>query len=106
MLANSAFLINVVTADPEPLGRWCGCVGVPMYFFHLVNGYDVPDHEGTALPDLQAARAYAITQVRSTFSETVKDEGRVALSHRIDIEDEHGTVLDTVYFRDAVTVDD
>ena len=41
-----------------------------------------------------------------TFAETAKDEGRVVLHHRIDIEDERGAVLDTVHFRDAVKVED
>ena len=85
--------------------RRCYAV-VPKYYFHLLNDLDVPDLEGTDFPDLDAARAYAVTQVRGTFSQTVQDEGRVVLHHRIDIEDEAGNVLDTVYFRDAVTVEE
>jgi hypothetical protein len=79
---------------------------VPKYYFHLINDMDVPDVEGTELPNLNAARAHAITQIRTTFAETAKEEGRVVLSHRIDIEDQLGTVLDTIYFRDAVNVED
>jgi hypothetical protein len=29
------------------------------YFFHLVDGFYAPDHEGTELPDHDAARAAA-----------------------------------------------
>jgi len=53
-----------------------------------------------------ATRAHAVRQVRVTFAESTKDEGRVVLHHRIDIEDDQGSVLGTVYFRDAVRVED
>jgi hypothetical protein len=79
---------------------------VPRYYFHLHNDADVPDEEGIELPDLEAARAHGVRCARFTFAEVVKDEGHVVLHHRIDIEDEHQRVLDTVYFRDAVDVDD
>ena len=78
---------------------------MPTYCFHLINDIDVPDLEGTELTDLDAARAYAITQARMTSAQPVKDEGRVVLSHRIDIEDQRGTVLDKIYFREAVNVE-
>jgi hypothetical protein len=79
---------------------------VPRFYFHLHNDIDVPDDEGVDLPDLNAARAHAARQARVTFGETAKDEGRVVLHHRIDIENEQGTVLDTVHFRDAVSVEE
>jgi hypothetical protein len=66
---------------------------------------DVRDEEGTELPDLEAARAYAVRLVRVTFAETAKDEGRVVLHHRIDVENEAGQVLATVRFGDAVKVE-
>jgi hypothetical protein len=78
---------------------------VPKFYFHLHSDVDVPDDEGVELPDLAAARARAVRCARVTFAEVAKDEGRVVLHHRIDIEDEHGAVLATVYFRDAVEVD-
>jgi len=53
---------------------------------------------------LTAARAHAVRQARVTFAETAKDEGRVVLHHRIDIEDVKGVVLGTVRFGDAVQV--
>lgn len=76
------------------------------YYFHLHNDMDVPDHEGKELPDLQAAREWARSQARALFGQLAKDEGRVTLHHHIDIEDENGTVLDTVRFADAVKVED
>jgi hypothetical protein len=78
---------------------------VPRFYFHLHNDIDVPDEEGVELADLEAARAHAVRCARVTFAEMAKDEGRVVLHHRIDIEDERGAVLDTVHFRDAVKVE-
>jgi hypothetical protein len=79
---------------------------VPRFYFHLHNHVDLPDGEGVELPDLEAALAHAVSLVRFTFGETAKDEGRVVLHHRIDVEDEQGSVLGTVHFRDAVRVED
>ena len=42
--------------------------------------------------------------VRFTAGETLKEEGRISLSNRIEIEDAEGTVLDTVYFRDVLQI--
>lgn len=77
---------------------------MPRYYFHLYNDVDAPDDEGKELPDLKAAREVARDNARFTFSQTVMDEGRASLDHRIDIEDEHGRVLDTVWFRDVVRI--
>jgi len=79
---------------------------VPRFYFHLYNDIDVSDDEGVELPHWDAARAHAVRLARFTFAETAKDEGRVVLHHRIDIEDEKGSVLGTVRFRDAVRVED
>ena len=74
------------------------------FFFHLHDGLEVSDDEGIELPDLEAARRYALTMARFEASEAVKTRGRIVLSHRIDVEDETGAVVATVHFRDAVTV--
>lgn len=79
---------------------------MPRFYFHLLNDIDVPDEEGTELPDLVAARAQAIEQARGMIGETVKTEARIVLSHRIQIEDADGRVLDTVVFRDILRVED
>ena len=79
---------------------------MPRYYFHLLNDVDVPDEEGKELPDLEAAREQARFNVRFTAGETLKEEGRISLGHRIEIEDAGGTVLDTVYFGDVLQIDD
>ena len=78
---------------------------MPRYFFHLHNDIDCPDEEGLELPDLTTARMHAIHTARFTAGETVKDHGHIIGDHRIDIEDDKGGVLDTVYFRDAVSIE-
>jgi hypothetical protein len=77
---------------------------VPHYFFHLYNDVVVLDEEGRALPDLAAARANAIREAREMMLDAVA-EGRINLSHRIDIADEAGTVVGSVTFGEAVRVE-
>jgi hypothetical protein len=78
---------------------------MPRYFFHLHNDMDVPDSEGTELPHLEAAISSAKSQVRQLAGDLVKEEGRLHLGHRIDIEDALHRVLDTVLIGDVVTVE-
>jgi hypothetical protein len=78
---------------------------VPRFYFNLHDDLDVLDDEGMEHPNLEAARTHALHCVRVTFAETAKDEGRVTLHHHIDIVDEHGVVLHSVKFGDAVKVD-
>jgi hypothetical protein len=78
---------------------------VPRFYFHLLNDVDAPDEEGKELPDLEAAREHARRCGRVTIAESIKDQGRFNLDHRIDIENERGEVLDTVLFRDVVQVE-
>jgi hypothetical protein len=78
---------------------------VPHYFFHLHNDVDAPDREGLELDNLESARRFALKQARFTAAETIKEAGHIVGDHRIDIEDENGAVLDTVYFRDAVKIE-
>ena len=77
---------------------------MPRFYFHLINDMDVPDGEGKELPDLEGAGQEAARQARMLMGQMLKDEARIDLSHRIDIEDEHGAVLATVSFKDVVTV--
>jgi hypothetical protein len=77
---------------------------MPRFYFHLHDDENVSDEGGKELADLDAARAHAVNMVRFEVSEASKRDGRIVLSHRIDVEDEHGAVLATVRFRDAVQV--
>jgi hypothetical protein len=77
---------------------------MPRYFFHLYNDVISIDEEGVDLPDLEAARANGIKEAREMMLEMVA-EGRINFSHRIDIADESGAVVDSVSFGDAVTIE-
>jgi hypothetical protein len=77
---------------------------MPRFYFHLYNDTDVSDQDGVELPDLEAARAHAMTMARFEVSEAAKRDGRIILSHRIDVEDGDAAVLASVHFRDAVQV--
>ena len=77
---------------------------MPRYFFHLHNDIDSLDEEGVELPGLEAARAMARRSVQFAAAESVKDEGHLVLDHHIDIADESGAIVETVRFRDVVTV--
>jgi len=78
---------------------------MPVFYFHLLDDMDVRDPEGIELPNLTAAQAKARHNARMLMGEMLKDEAHINLSHRIDIEDEHRRVLDTVWFRDVVRVE-
>jgi hypothetical protein len=77
---------------------------MPHFFFHLYNDIVAMDDEGVDLPDLEADHANGIREAREMMLETVA-EGRINFSHRIDIADENGAVVDSVTFADAVTVE-
>lgn len=74
------------------------------FFFHLVDDISALDDEGREFPDLGAARKHAERLARFTAGETIKDSGRLNLSHRIDIANEAGQVLAQVTFGDVIDV--
>lgn len=77
---------------------------VPVFCFHLIDDVDALDDEGKEFPDLEAAMQYARQQAQFTAAETIKAEGKLVLSHRIEVEDSTGNLLGTVTFGDAVSV--
>jgi len=76
---------------------------MPRYFFNLYNDVTALDEEGVELPDLAAAEAHGICETRTMAAVSVK-EGHIDFNHRIDIADEHGAVLRTISFADAIAV--
>ena len=78
---------------------------MPRYFFHLRNDLDVPDAEGKDLPDLDAARAQAVAFAVDMAAASLLEHRKLNLHHRIDLEDEAGTILLTVAFGDAVAIE-
>jgi hypothetical protein len=76
---------------------------MPHYRFHIINDIDVPDDEGQELDNLAVAHLKAMDYARDLASHSVR-QGRLDLSHRIDVEDADGKVLLTVTFADAIQV--
>ena len=74
------------------------------YHLHLINTHvEADDREGHLLASLDEARAMAVDGIRGFLSHEVRD-GRLDLRGRIDIEDDHGAVLATVRFDEAVSI--
>jgi len=79
------------------------CVTVPRFFFHLYNDIECRDEEGIEMPNAAIALQRAAAAARSMAAESVL-KGRLALDHRIVVEDEAGGHIGTVRFRDVVEI--
>ena len=79
---------------------------MPRFYFHLINDVDARDEEGKDLRDLEAAREHARRNVLFTAAESIREMGHLVRSHRIQIEDADGKVLDTIHFGDVISVED
>ena len=77
---------------------------MPRFFFHVYDDVVALDEEGVELPDAAGAEREGRRGARALASEQVL-EGRLNLSHRIDIADETGAVVATIAFRDAIAVE-
>lgn len=77
---------------------------MPRFFFDLHNDVEAIDPEGKEFPDLQAAKANLLIEVREMIQASIEDSGKVDLRHHIDIRDESGAVVCVMHFEDAVTV--
>jgi hypothetical protein len=86
----------------KPIGM--RSAAMPRFFFHLHDDVDLPDPDGSELPDLAAARERANAAALDVICGVLKAERRLTLHHRIDIEDEHHRVVETVRFGDLVAI--
>jgi len=78
---------------------------MPIFYFHLHDDMNVPDHEGVDLPDLEVAIVRSSCEARIFLCEMAKQAGRIVLHHRIDIEDAYGAVLESVQFGDVMKIE-
>jgi hypothetical protein len=76
---------------------------VPRFHFNIFNDETVLDPDGIDLPDLEAAGRLATKSARELAAESARS-GHLVLSHRIEVVDDHGTVLQVVHFGEAVQV--
>ena len=77
---------------------------MPHYFFHLYDDLVSRDEEGRELPDAGAAQCKALADARHMACAEVL-EGHLNLKHRIEVEDEGGTLIATVRFEEAVMLE-
>ena len=71
------------------------------FFFHVHDEDDSRDEEGIELPDAASAEAEAIKGARAIAAEQVFG-GRLNLSYFIEVADESGGLVTTVYLSDAI----
>jgi hypothetical protein len=70
---------------------------MPRYFFHVWDVAWYFDQEGDELPNLETA----IEEAERVARELLEDEAKEYISHaRLDVADEHGTIVSVVCFRE------
>lgn len=68
-----------------------------LYHFHVHDGYELPDREGHDLPDLAAARRFAVR----LCGELIRDHADAFWTHgdwRMDVTDADGLMLFALHF--------
>jgi hypothetical protein len=83
----------------------CKRVPVPRFFFNLFDDMTSMDEEGKELPSVHHAHAEAVSSAREMACAEVM-HGHLHLSHRIEVAEADGSIVDTVWFRDVVDVGD
>jgi uncharacterized protein DUF6894 len=77
---------------------------MPRFYLHLCNGTGfTEDAEGKDYPNVDAARADAITALRDVLAGEMK-QGQLLPASFIEVEDENHNLVLTVAFADAVIV--
>jgi hypothetical protein len=66
----------VIESDSAPAQR-NGSEPMPQFYFHVRDGRDIPDEDGTAFPDAVAARVAAV----HAMAEAIKDASRRFWDH-------------------------
>jgi hypothetical protein len=77
---------------------------MPRFFFHLHNDVDTSDEEGKEFPDLASAQKHARGEAVHMAAASITEHQRLFGEHRIDVEDQAGEVLLSVFFRDVVNI--
>ncbi len=78
---------------------------MPRFFFHIADGDRFPDEEGAILPDVTAARKLALVGAREIVADDLKQGKNLSLNDRIEIQDESGSIVAVVTFREAVGIE-
>jgi hypothetical protein len=75
---------------------------MPRFHFNVFNNVVALDYEGVERPSLEVARAEAVAGARDLVASHIRDGNTIYSSHRIEITDEAGRLLDVVRFGDIV----
>lgn len=77
---------------------------MPRYFFHLRDHVDeLLDAEGAELSGLDAVKSAVLAAARDVMIGDLR-KGLMDFRYRIDVENEHGTIIFTLPFRHAVNI--
>jgi hypothetical protein len=75
-----------------------------LFFFHLRrSGKVIHDPDGTLLASIDEARRYAKLEAREVIVTILQTEEPVPLDDGIDVADEHGAILHTITFKEALS---
>jgi hypothetical protein len=77
---------------------------MPRFFFHLHNDVNTFDEEGSEFPDLASAREHARAEALHMAAASVTEHQRLNGDHRIEVADQSGEVLCSVFFRELVQI--
>ena len=77
---------------------------MPRYFFHLYDDIVSHDEDGQELLDAAAASREAVRNARQMACAEVI-QGHLNLKHRIEVTDESGAVIETVFFKDVIALE-
>ena len=77
---------------------------MPRFFFNVFDETAKIDEVGVELPDLAAAHEAAIEEARAILADEARN-GRIDLSHRIEVEDEQRRPVLLLPFSAAVEID-
>ena len=78
---------------------------MPRYFFNLRDDVDAVDPDGSELCDLAAAKKQAEAYAVDMAAASIQEQHKLNLDHRIEIADHTGALLDTVHFRNVLTLE-
>ncbi len=79
---------------------------MPRFHLNIFSDVEARDYEGIDRPDLDRVIAEAVAGVRDLIASGIREGRPVYRSYRIEITDEVGNLLHTVYFRDALDLRD
>ena len=77
---------------------------MPRFFFNVYDERTTLDEVGQELPDLAAAREAAVEEARAILGDEARN-GRIDLSHRIEVEDENRRPVLLLPFSAAVEIE-